>query len=68
MAVRISPHALEQINTRKLSSSHVIQVATNPQQIIQISSNRHVAQSKFRHAGKEYLLRVLIESVGEDQF
>jgi hypothetical protein len=68
MKIIITPHAEEQIVFRKLSRERVIEVATNPQQIVAASLGRSVAQSRYQVQGKEYLLRVLIEDRTEERW
>ena len=65
MEIEISPHAEEQIRFRKLSHDLVVQVATSPEQILPTVGERYFAQSRFQERGKEYLLRVLVEKVGD---
>jgi hypothetical protein len=61
MKVVITPHAEEQIENRKLARERVIQIVSNPEEIISATSGRYFAQSKFVEGDKEYLLRVLFE-------
>ncbi len=61
--IRVTPHAEEQIQNRKLDREHVIDVVSSPEEVVQASRNRYFAQSKFRKGGREYLLRVLVEEL-----
>jgi hypothetical protein len=64
--VLISPHADEQIRNRKLTRERVIHVASEPEQTIPGTKNRYFAQSRYQEGEKEYLLRVLVEQVGNE--
>ena len=68
MKIVITPHAEEQMVFRELSRERVIEVATNPQQIVPASMGRSVAQSRYNVRGKDYLLRVLIEDRADERW
>ena len=65
--VRFTPYAEARVRRRKLSREQVRQVAENPDQIID-EDDRRVAQSRFVDStGREYILRVVYETEGEDK-
>lgn len=68
MKVRLTPHAEEQIVFRKLSRERVIEVSANPDQLTPAAAGRSFAQSRYTEGGKEYLLRVLIEDIGDERW
>lgn len=68
MIIHITLHAEEQIVLRKLTRELVVRVVTAPEQIIPAKGNRYFAQSRFVKDGKEYLLRVLVETSGSERF
>ena len=67
MKIRITPHAEEQIRNRKLTREHVIQVVSEPEQIVTVSAHRYFVQNRYEKGGKRYLLRVLVEEGGDER-
>lgn len=61
MKIILTSHAEEQILLRKLERVQVMEVASNPGQLLPAMKGRQIAQSKYRKDDKEYLLRVLVE-------
>lgn len=68
MRIQLTPHAEEQIEFRKLTPEHVIRVVSAPEEIVRVRGNRYFAQSRYSSEGKEYLLRVLVEKIGDDNY
>ncbi len=68
MRIRITPYAEGSIHSRKLDRQHVMQVAANPEQIAPATGNRFFAQSKYEQEGKTFLLRVLLEEIGDERW
>ncbi len=66
--VRISPHALEQIRLRKLTIEQVVRVVTGPEQITVAAHGRYFAESRIEIDRKNFLLRVLIERLEENEY
>lgn len=68
MEIHITPHAEEQIQFRKLTRERVISVVSAPEQIVKAKRNRYFAPSRYRDEGKEYLLRALVEKLGDAHY
>ncbi len=68
MKIHLTPHAEEQIRFRKVSRERVIEVATNPERLVPALSDRSFVQSRYHERGKECLLRVVIEDIGDERW
>ncbi|MCS6918257.1 MAG: DUF4258 domain-containing protein [Fimbriimonadales bacterium] len=60
-------HALEQASWRGIAPEEIWQVLEQPEQVIVLSSNRTVYQSRQTKENKVYLLRVFVETDVEPQ-
>ncbi len=60
MKLKISDHAKEQMQDRKIPSKIVLEVATNPEQTYNNDIDETVCQSKITFGEKTYLLRVFV--------
>jgi Domain of unknown function (DUF4258) len=60
-----SDHAEKRIDYRELSREQIIQVAAEPEQIIEASDVPAIAQSRVTEHGKMYLIRVAFRDEGE---
>lgn len=65
MKVEISPHAADQIASRKLTRENVIAVAEAPEQTVEREGELPIAQSRITFEGKPALLRVAYRDEGE---
>jgi hypothetical protein len=67
--VIVTPHAIAEASRRGISETTLLQVATTPEQRIQVRSDREIRQSRIIDAasGKLQLVRVVVElGAGED--
>lgn len=65
----VTPHAIAEASRRGISETTLLQVATTPEQRIQVRSDREIRQSRIIDAasGKLQLVRVVVElGAGED--
>ena len=65
----VTPHAIAEASRRGISETTLLQVATTPEQRIQVRSDREIRQSRIVDAasGKLQLVRVVVElGPGED--
>ena len=60
----LTPHALEQIRRRSIVEEAVLAVAAAPEQVLPVRQGRVAAQSRARIAGRNALLRVIIDLDG----
>jgi hypothetical protein len=65
MEVRLSTHAEQQIESRKLSRERVLEVAATPEQVIKAEGQVPVGQSRITHQDKPALMRVAFRDEGE---
>lgn len=61
MKLRLTPHALEQMERRGLGRDLVERVLANPQQEREARLGRVALQSKVNFPDGEYLLRVIVD-------
>ena len=60
----LTPHAREQLWRRDIAEDAVLAVAAAPEQVIPVRLGRVAAQSRERIAGRNALLRVIIDLDG----
>lgn len=66
VAVRLTPYAEKRRLGRKIALDRVLEVLSNPGQVL-VERGRKVAQGRQTRAdGREYLLRVIFEEHGDD--
>ena len=66
MNYRLSRHATEEMARRGISVQTVESILDNPQQVVLDATGKRVYQSKVDfHAGKTYLVRVVINEEGD---
>jgi hypothetical protein len=63
MDIKITEHALFEINRRQLLEELIINTVVGPEQVIELQKGRRIYQSKYLdwHMRKEMLLRVVCE-------
>jgi hypothetical protein len=67
MKIQLTLHAEEQIHSRKLTRERVIEVVSNPEQVVPALGNRYFVQSRYEEGGKQFLLRVLVEEINGER-
>ena len=65
MEIQLTAHAEAQIEERGLDREQVIEVASEPGQVLYPEDQPPVAQSRLPLGGKTYLLRVVFRDVEE---
>ena len=65
MEIRFTQYALEQLSERDLAEELVRQVVVNPGQLVGSKRGRIIAQTKIQLGGKEQVVRVIYEEVGD---
>ncbi len=70
MDIVISDHARFQMGRRQLSEEVIRDVATNPQQMVELKQKRKVCQSRYydQNEGREMLLRIICEERTDQLF
>ena len=63
--IEIIPLAKKKLRRRGISEQWVKQTLQEPGQIVEGYGGRKVAQKRYLAEGKEYLLRVVYEEIGE---
>ena len=69
MPLRLSSHAIEQAARRGISEEIVLDVAANPEQVLRVSANREIRQSRiaFDERNEHLLVRVVVDRHPEEE-
>ena len=63
--IEFSKHARRQMRERNLREQVIIDVLEKPQQVLESSKGRKVAQKIFEEANRKFLIRVIFSEEGD---
>jgi hypothetical protein len=69
MPLRLSSHARHQAQRRGIPEDVLLSVAREPEQVLWVSANREIRQSRIVFLGRDepYLVRVVVDRLADDE-